>query len=224
MLAVHPTAAVLTPCAYAESPGDSTGPLPCSFDEQELIEAMLAPDESAWVEFHKRYDRLIIRCIGKVTGRFASVVCAPDIREVHSTLVLQLLSNDMHKLRSFDPTRGIRFGTWIGMLATNAAYDHLRRMRREPIRSSLAEVETLRCERSDPFREVERKELEEMLAELLSSLSAKDRLFVTLHFDQGLDAEEVAARLNISVKTVYSKKHKIRTRLEHMLQRAELAA
>ena len=170
------------------------------------------------------YDRLIYRCITKVTGRFSSVLCAEDIREIYATLVLQLLSNDMHKLRSFDPKRGNRFGTWIGMLAINASYDHLRALRREPNRGSLHEAEGMSCERSDPFSEVDRKQRAQILADLLQSFSDKDRLFVALYFDQGLDAEEVAARMSISVKTVYSKKHKIRTRLERMLQRDRLAA
>lgn len=198
--------------------------LPSSLSEPELIDSLIAGDELAWVEFHKRYARLIYRCITKVTGRFSSVICAEDIREIYATLVLQLLSNDMHKLRSFDPERGNRFGTWIGMLAINASYDHLRSLRREPNRGSLTEAEGMYCERSDPFAEVDRKQRETILTDLLKSFSAKDRLFVALYFDQGLDAEEVAARMNISVKTVYSKKHKIRTRLERLLHRDRLAA
>ncbi len=198
--------------------------LPSCLSEQDLIQGMIASDEYAWVEFHKRYGRLIYRCITKVTGRFSSVICAEDIREIYATLVLQLLSNDMHKLRSFDPTRGNRFGTWIGMLAINASYDHLRSVRREPNRGSLHEAEGLWSDRSDPFTEVDRKQRAKMLADLLQGFSTKDRLFVALYFDQGLDAEDVARRMGISVKTVYSKKHKIRTRLERMLQHERMAA
>jgi RNA polymerase sigma-70 factor (ECF subfamily) len=198
--------------------------LPCAYEEQELVEAMLEGEDLAWKEFHRRYDRLIYRCITKVTGRFAGVLSSEDIREVFATLVLQLLSNDMHKLRSFDPARGNRFGTWVGMLAINAAYDHLRSLRREPGRGPLSEAECVWSEWADPFSEVERKQREQMLAELLRGFSAKDRQFVALYFDQGLEPEEVAARMRISVKTVYSKKHKIRTRLERMLQHERLAA
>ena len=53
------------------------------------------------------------------TGRFATFVGQDDIREIYATLLVQLLSNDMHKLRTFDPERGNRFGSWIGL--------HLRR-------------------------------------------------------------------------------------------------
>src|SRR5271154_4253714 len=97
-----------------------------------LVAAMLVGSERAWREFHARYDRLIYRCITKVTGRFSSFLSQDDIREIYATLLVQLLANDMHKLRSFDPERGNRFGSWIGLLAINAAYDYLRALRREP--------------------------------------------------------------------------------------------
>jgi len=198
--------------------------LPSAYSELQLVDAMIEGEDRAWVEFHRRYDRLMYRCITKVTGRFAGVISAEDIREIYSTLILQLLSNDMHKLRSFDPQRGNRFSTWIGMLAINATYDHLRLARREPGRGSLAEAESIGCEWADPFDEVARKQRERMVADLLKGFSAKDRMFVALYFERGLDAEEVAARMRISIKTVYSKKHKIRSRLERMLCRERLAA
>jgi RNA polymerase sigma-70 factor (ECF subfamily) len=57
----------------------------------------------------------------------------------------------------------------------------------------------------------------ELVASLLNELTEKDRQFMVLHFGQGLDPEEVALAMGISVKTVYTKKHKLRGRLEAML-------
>jgi len=62
--------------------------------------------------FQAKYDRLIIRCITKVTRRFASMVSQDDVREVYANLYVSLLGNDMHKLRTFDPERGNRFSSW----------------------------------------------------------------------------------------------------------------
>ena len=193
-------------------------------EERRLVAAMLAGSERAWREFHARYDRLIYRCITKVTGRFSSFLGQDDIREVYATLLVQLLANDMHKLRSFDPERGNRFGSWIGLLAINAAYDHLRSMRREPNRAPLAEAELLSCDMPSPLEQVEHKQRAELVANILRAFSAKDREFVALYFEQGLEPEAIAERMQISVKTVYSKKHKIQTRLEQMLSSAQLAA
>jgi RNA polymerase sigma-70 factor (ECF subfamily) len=130
----------------------------------------------------------------------------------------------MHKLRSFDPERGNRFGSWIGLLAINAAYDYLRSMRREPNRAPLAEAEILSCDLPSPLEQVEHKQRAEIVANVLCAFSAKDREFVTLYFGEGLEPEQIAERMHISVKTVYSKKHKIQTRLEQMLSQARLAA
>lgn len=192
--------------------------------ELELVGRLLAGDDRAWREFHGRYDRLIYRCITKVTARFATVVGPEDIREIYATLLFQLLTNDMHKLRSFDPDRGNRLGSWIGMLAINAAYDYLRAMRRESNRASLTEAESLSSELPDPFEQCDQKQRAELVAELLADFSAKDREFLSLYFGEGLEPDEIAARMGISVKTVYSKKHKIQSRLEAMLARTRLAA
>ena len=42
---------------------------------------------------------------------------------------------------------------------------------------------------------------------------SKDRRFVELYYGHGLQPEEVAAAMGISVKTVYSKKNKLRCKL-----------
>jgi RNA polymerase sigma-70 factor (ECF subfamily) len=187
--------------------------------QAELIEGLVAGRERAWREFHSRYDRLIYRCITKVTSRF-SFVSHDDIREIYATLLVQLLSNDMHKLRTFDASRGSRFSSWIGLLAVNAAYDYLRSLRREPNRAPLTEAEMLRCERPSPLEQFERRERESRVSRVLRQFSAKDQQFVELYFTEGLEPEQVAERMQISVKTVYSKKHKIQSRLEAMLSHA----
>jgi RNA polymerase sigma-70 factor (ECF subfamily) len=206
------------------SRADSCEKLENGPEQAALVGDMLAGKERAWREFHARYDRLIYRCITKVTGRFSSFLGQDDIREIYATLLVQLLANDMHKLRSFDPERGNRFGSWIGLLAINAAYDYLRAMRREPNRAPLAEAEVLSCELPSPLEQVEHRQRAELVANILRAFSAKDREFVALYFGEGLEPEQIARRMRISVKTVYSKKHKIQTRLEQMLSNAQLAA
>jgi RNA polymerase sigma-70 factor (ECF subfamily) len=55
------------------------------------------------------------------------------------------------------------------------------------------------------------------VSDTLRTFSEKDQTFVRLYYVDGLSPEEVAAEMSISVKTVYSKKHKIRSRLEQAL-------
>jgi RNA polymerase sigma-70 factor (ECF subfamily) len=200
-----------------------SGFFPCSvaadrFDsEEDLIAGMLANDKAAWREFQTRYDRLILRCITKVTRRFASIVSQDDVREVYATLYVSLLGNDMHKLRSFDPERGNRFSSWIGLLAINAAYDYLRTLKREPQKECITEAMDLVCDTPDPFELTSELERASIAQKTLEDFSEKDRVFAALYFGEGMDPQAIADKMNISIKTVYSKKHKIQSRLESVL-------
>jgi RNA polymerase sigma-70 factor, ECF subfamily len=196
-------------------------PVACAVDadssEEVLVFALIANDAKAWREFSNRYERLIYRCITKVTRRFASVVTQEDVREIYATLLVSLLTNDKHKLRSFDPERGTRFSTWIGLLAINCAYDHLRAAKREPSKGTLAEAADLASRLPDPFEQVAEHERAAIAQKTLGSFSDKDRTFAALYFGEGMEPDQIARTMKISVKTVYSKKHKIQSRLESML-------
>ncbi|MFO0659846.1 MAG: sigma-70 family RNA polymerase sigma factor [Polyangiaceae bacterium] len=192
--------------------------------EVQLVNALIRRDAAAWSEFRIRYDRLIHRCITRVTSRFPSYVSLDDVRDIHATLLLQLLANDMHKLRSFNPERGNRLGSWIGLLAVNAAYDHLRSIRRDTKNTHLPE-EVLVCENTpDPLTLCVQQEQAQRVSTLLEDFSQRDRQFMDLYFREGLTPEEIAVRMDISVKTVYSKKHKIQSRLEALVETAQMAA
>ena len=117
-----------------------------TWSDEQLLAKLVKSQPLAWREFERRYDRLIDRCILKVTRRFSSVVSADDVREIGAQLRLSLLANDMHKLRTFDPERGNRFSSWIGLLAINCAYDYLRSVRREPGKAALTEASDLVAE------------------------------------------------------------------------------
>ncbi len=185
--------------------------------EVELLNEMLAHDERAWREFARRYDRLIWRCITKVTTRFVNVLSPEDVREIYANFLVGLMANDMHKLRTFRPERGNKLGTWIGLLAINSAWDYLRCVARQPPSDPLSAAEDRPFQAPDPFEQVSGREDCTRVENMLRAFSRRDRTFVTLYFVDGRSPEEIADEMGISVKTVYSKKHKIRSRLEKLL-------
>ncbi len=195
---------------------------PPATDEPALIERLLQDDAAAWNEFTVRYGRVIQRCISRVLSRFGGVTTDEDCREVYSILCLQLLKGDKRKLRSFDPERGTRLSTWLGMLATHAAYDFLRTRRRDP-RTDDTEQSPPSSPAPSPFDICAVRENVQFVESLLTGFSEKDREFVALYFEEGLEPEQVAEQMGISIKTVYSKKHKIRCRLESLLGAANNA-
>ena len=81
----------------------------------------------------------------------------------------------------------------------------------------------------DPHEECDRTPLDMLiekerwshLNDMLSEFTDKDRTFVELYYQRGMEADEIAAEMQISLKTVYSKKHKIRAHLVRCLERLQ---
>jgi RNA polymerase sigma-70 factor (ECF subfamily) len=208
-----PVAIQSTRFTQLESAPAAVPAAPRTWSEAELLAHLLASEPSAWRELNHRYARLITSCIQRVVARFSRRIGADAVEEIYATFSLKLLANDKHKLRSFEPSRGNKLGTWLGMLATHCAYDYLRGLRREPSAVCLAEAETLSSDHQDPCESAMLSERAKLVQSLLADFSDKDRQFVALYYGDGLTPEHVAERLGISVKTVYSKKHKIQRKL-----------
>src|SRR5205814_5629321 len=119
-------------------------------EELVLLERLIVDDGEAWRCFVSMYGRLVTSTIARVLSRFGFLRNSEDVREIHASFCLEILANDKAKLRAFQPDRGIRLSTWIGMLASHSAYDFLRRRRREPQRDEY-DADGLACDSPDPF-------------------------------------------------------------------------
>ncbi len=187
---------------------------PADWTEKQLLRRVLDNRNEGWVELLRRYRPLVYRCIGKVTTKHAPGLGTADLDEIFAEVLMNLLRDDMRKLRMFNPRRGTKLGSWIGMISINTAYDHLRSASRRPM---LDRVDGT----PEPDDEGDRSPLEILLEkerwshlnEVLGAFSDKDRQFVSLYYGEGMDPVTVAESMSISLKTVYSKKHKIRAHL-----------
>jgi RNA polymerase sigma-70 factor (ECF subfamily) len=133
--------------------------------------------------------------------------------------MLSLWAGGCAKLRAYDPGRGRSLPSYIGMLATHCAYDWLRATRREPVHEALATATELSSESADPFEATAWQERADIAARVMRGFSARDRAFAMLYFGEALDPAQIARSMKISVKTVYSKKHKLEKRLRGIVAR-----
>lgn len=193
-------------------------------DERRLVAGMIAGEDRAWREYDQRYARSVQRCITSVTSRFSAVVGADDVREIYATFCIRLLEGEKHKLRSFDPTRGYSLKSWFGMLAVQTTYEYLRKRKRETGRDRRGGEGVMGSAAPDPYEQTWERQRSELAGSLLDEFSARDREFFRLYFDQGCEPEQIARRMGISVKTVYTKKHKLACRLAELAGERRLAA
>lgn len=116
-----------------------------------------------------------------------------------------------------DPSR---LSPWLYRIATNLAYDRLRRSARQPPLDSLSEPEAA-AEPAAPEprldRVMERREMSSCVREYIDRLPDSYRAVILLHDLQGLTNPEIARLLGISLATAKIRLHRARGRLREAL-------
>ena len=188
-----------------------------ALSDEELVQAVLAREPAAWPTFFAKYERLVISCIRKVMRRYGAAFNDEDIEDLVSATALNIVKDDYKKLRAFDPTRGYKLSSWIGLIATNSAHDALRRRAPTEVWAAVALDDTapvpLASEETLASEALEAEDQARELRAAIAQLSAADRLFMDYYYVQELDPEVIARLMSISVNTVYSRKNKIREKL-----------
>lgn len=193
---------------------------PAEWSERKLLRSVLRNEQQGWNELIRRYRALMYRCISKVATKHAPDLSNADIDEIFSETLMQLLRNDMNKLRQFDPKRGTKLGSWLGLISANTTYDYLRSSVRAPLLDRIDGTVDPHsdCDRT-PLDFIIEKERWAHFNRLLDKFSRKERTFLELYYARGMDATAVASSMAINLKTVYSKKHKVRAHLHKSLRR-----
>ena len=194
-----------------------------SAEETALLGALLATKKKVqhdrlWAEFVQRYERLIISCVVKALRRYGATFSRDDLDDLVGDVWLVLLRDDMKKLRQYDATRGFRIASFLGLVATNATIDHLRARQAEatPLDDVIEDFASLRAEA--PRDVVEAREEAELARAALAQLSGDERAFVVDCFRDERSPEELARALGVTTNTVYSRKFKIREKLQKIVR------
>lgn len=101
-------------------------------EDAALIELCLARDDMAWREFMRRYEPALRKKVQKVLSHALSQILDSDaVDEVIGDLYVDLLDEDMHKLRYWhegnEDKRRTTISSWLTMIARGIAIEHIRR-------------------------------------------------------------------------------------------------
>jgi len=197
-------------------------PLRTIYDELpdgELVKAVITREPAAWPTFFAKYERLIVACVRRALRRYGAAHAEEDVEDLVSQTAFNLVKDDYKKLRTFDPTRGYKLSSWVGLIATNTALDALRRRAPTDVWSAASLddtdpiVPTLTSPIEGPAESLSRKDQIRLVQTAIDELSDTERLFLEYYYVEELEPEEIARIMGISLNTVYSRKNKVREKL-----------
>lgn len=158
--------------------------------------------------FRVRIGRVLLLA-GDASGR--------DVDDLCQDTFVTLLKDDGKLARSWNPSRGLSFENYSGLMAKQQAIEHLRKKREELLRGDepCELIEPPIDSSREPGRLVEAQELRwKVFAALLNELSHLGReMFELLFIDEG-EVEEICTRKEMEPDAVYAWRHRLGQRMK----------
>ena len=216
----------------------SNGPAMGSFAPIELDQLLQAADipdrEAAWEGLILRHTRLILAAARSLGGDNDAVM------ERYAYVLEKLRENEFRRLRSFNPHAGATFSTWLTVSSRRLCLDlhraHYGRNRprhasdrntvMRAARKALYDVttgdvdaDTLAAQNRDAEAELVQGHRNDCLTAELSRLTPRERLLLTLRFEDNLSASKIATILGLpSQFYVYRKLNSVLAALRERLE------
>ncbi len=169
-------------------------------EDAALIARLTSGNRDAWSEFVARFSSAIF---GAVINTLRKAGFSNDDGvDVAQDVYVRLCKDNYYLLRQFDPTRA-SLRTWLGVVSSSTAIDHLRRNKRQGLPLESVPEEVYRVDPKTP----ESIKIPEGL------LSERQALVLRLLYERDMDAAEVATMLGIDSQTVRSTHHKALVKL-----------
>ncbi len=163
------------------------------------LKACLQGNEEAWNAFVGRYAGVIYAAVGHVFGQWGAGLTGRTTDDITQDVFVRLIKDDYRLLRKYEPGRA-SLETWLTLVARSTAIDCLRKRRLDTSGIQLSELPSTQPTAQDnPVP--------------LHLLTARQRLVLTLLFDEDRSVAEAAQILDVEEQTIRSTKHKALSRL-----------
>jgi RNA polymerase sigma factor (sigma-70 family) len=178
-----------------------------------LLAKVISGDRVAREVFVRRFSNLVYQCVQSTYITKHISYTRQDLEDLHNTVFLELFDRGCRKLKQYEGRNGCSLASWIRIVAIRIVLNHLRRKGHDAPawqerKQALEDFPEIRGDSVEPLALMEKKHKERLLRKGIRSLPPRDRLFMKLHFDQGLSLEDVALAMQISVGNAYTVKHR----------------
>ena len=186
---------------------DESAAVETTRSEGDLVSACVRGDKAAWEEFVRRYCRLIYFLVKRTLARHG-VKADPDLLDdLVGEIFCGLLEDDCRLLRQYSPR--YRFSTWLGVIVHSRTLNALRR--RRPGGFSLEDLEATDRARLEalmsnpgpaPDQAAEDREQMDSIERAMQRLSGRDRLILTMFYEDQAGLSEIASAIGVSYNSV----------------------
>jgi RNA polymerase sigma-70 factor (ECF subfamily) len=180
-------------------------------DDNTLLTAFIDGDLLAGRRFFERYRSYIEACVRRTYKEAGFRASTEDVADTASEIWLTLLRDGKRVLRSYDPGRGHRLATWVGVISRNRTIDRIRTSHETP--AGLATGDEIPSGEPLPGSRIEQQERKRLLDRAIAGLKEHDHRFLEALLRDEQSPEELARDLGISVASVYSRRCKLQKRL-----------
>ena len=194
-------------------------------NNRQLLSGCLAGDKNASETFVRQFSNLVYQSVRHIFIIKQVSFNPQDIEDLHNTVFLRLFEDGCKKLRQYQGKNGCSLGSWIRVVTIRIVMNHFRKKGLNAIawkkkQVSIDDLPELVVNEMTPLTEMEKAEQERLLEDGIQNLPPRDRLFMKLHFDQGLTMTEVAHAMHISVQNAYTLKHRAIQRVKSYVESA----
>jgi len=182
-------------------------------EDRKLLSQCLAGDRKASEDFVRRFSNLVYKYVQYTLMAKNVRFNREDLEDLHNTVFLRLFEQNCRKLQQYQGKNGCSLASWIRMIAVRTVIDHLRKkgvdtMVWQKKKVPLEDVPELRDHSDGVEIRIEEAEKARLLQKGIQRLSPRYRLFMRLHFDQGLPVAQVAETMKLSMDNAYTLKHR----------------
>jgi len=184
--------------------------------DEVLMNRFCAGDDAAFEMLYRRYEKPLLNFIYQI------VLDTEVAKEIFQETFLRVVR---HK-RRYKPRS--QFKTWLFRIATNLCRDQLRRQKHRSHLSLNSKIfiddedevelhEMIKDDAPSPGEQVERAETRMMVRHAITSLSAEQRLVVSLKWYHSMKLKEIAAIMDCPLGTVKSHDYRANQKLRKLL-------
>jgi len=172
---------------------------------------LLAGDRRAWTAFTERWAALVHGAVRRRLAAIGMIGAGEGVAEdIVQDVFLRLCRDEFKLLRSFDSGRA-SFATWLTLVASSAAADHLRRQRRWA-KTSAGLGGATAIDHAPVDRIADDRPAADDLGPAVEIpdglLSPRQALVLSLLYDKDMDVPEAATLMQVDAQTVRSTHHK----------------